>query len=91
MNTSARPLPQDENTSPQFTRDLLEGAVPIVNINGTNYYEFLLDINQEGSDPILSLQGLELCWSATASLTIGATTNDCAGTDFYSLDGQAAE
>ncbi len=87
MNTDVRPLPQEENNSPQFTRDLLEGSVPIVNLGGTDYYEFLLDINQTNEDPLLTLQGLELCHSVAGDQTIGAADVDCAGTDFYSLDG----
>ena len=86
MNTSARPLPQDENSSPTFTHDLPEGIVPIVNIAGTNYYEFLLDINQTGADPFLTLKALELCHSVAGNQTISDTATDCAGTDFYSLD-----
>ena len=45
-NTDSRPLQFDENTSATFTHDLLLSAVPIVNIGGVNYREFLLDINQ---------------------------------------------
>jgi hypothetical protein len=88
MNTSARPLSQDENSSPTFTHNLAEGAVPIVTIAGVQYYEFLLDINQQNSNPLLTLNEVELCSSATASLTILGTARDCAGTDFYSLDSE---
>jgi hypothetical protein len=87
MNTSARPLPQDENSSPNFTRNLVENAVPIVNLGGAEYYEFLLDINQEGADPTISLQRFELCYSNTADGTISGGATDCFGTDLYSLDG----
>ena len=86
MNTSDRPLNQDENSSPTFTHDITEGIVPIVNIGGTNYYEFLLDINQTNEDPFLTLEGLELCHSVAGNQEIAANENDCAGTDFYSLD-----
>ena len=85
MNTDARPLTQDENSSPTFTHDITEGIVPIVTIAGIQYYEFLLDINQTNADPKLSLSGLELCHSGTGSQTIGAGDTDCAGTDIYSL------
>jgi hypothetical protein len=88
MNTTARPLTQDENSSPQFTKDLVEGSVPIVTIGGIQYYEFLLDINQTKADPLLSLNEVELCSSATGNQTIGASARDCVGTDFYSLDAE---
>jgi hypothetical protein len=91
MNTDARPLPQDENSSPVFTHDLPESAVPIVNINGTWYYEFLLDINQTGEDPFLSLTGLELCHTASDDQTISKGATTCAGTNFYSLGNNSVE
>ena len=61
MNTSYRPLSGDENTSSTFTHDLSTGSVPVFTINGTQYFEFLLDINQTGTDPLLSLTALQLC------------------------------
>jgi hypothetical protein len=84
MNTDGA-LTQDENSSPTFTHDLTAGEVPVVTINGLTYYEFLLDINQTGVDPLLSLSAVELCVSETGSQTILATDTDCAGTDLYSL------
>lgn len=48
-NTDYRPLEFDENNSPQFTRSLLLGDVPVVNIDGTNYRQFILDINEPNS------------------------------------------
>jgi len=60
FNTSARPLQFQENKSPQFTRDLLTGDVPVVTINGVRYREFLLDINQKASQPLLSLDQLKV-------------------------------
>ena len=54
-NTDARPLQFDENKSPQFTRSLTLGEVPVVNVGGVEYREFLLDINQKSSASLLSL------------------------------------
>lgn len=82
-NTSARPLLYDENSSPQFTRDLPFSAVPIVNIGGTNYREFLLDINQQGASPLLSLDKLEIRVASSGGLT---GTWGTFGTQVYSLD-----
>jgi hypothetical protein len=45
-NTSGRPVPFDEKTDPNFTRDLPLADVPIRNFGGINYYEFLLDANE---------------------------------------------
>jgi hypothetical protein len=93
MNTSARPLKNDENDSKQFTTDLSRTSVPTVtlpNLNGVgtqSYYEFLLDINQQGSDPVLSLSGLQLCSARNGGLDF---TDTCAGTGSalrYDLDG----
>ncbi len=94
MNTSARPLLNNENSSPTFTTDLLKSQVPVVTLpkadgsSGTqSYYEFLLDINQTGSDPLLSLSGLQLCSSGSGGKSFADT---CAGTGSslrYDLDG----
>jgi hypothetical protein len=59
-NTDARPLQFDENKSPQFTRSVSLANVPLVNIGGTLYREFLLDINQKSSQPYLSLDELRI-------------------------------
>lgn len=60
FNTSARPLQFQENKSPQFTRDLRTADVPVVTIDGVRYREFLLDINQKASQPLLSLDQLKV-------------------------------
>jgi len=59
-NTDHRSLQFDENKSPTFTRSLKLSDVPVVNIGGINYREFLLDINQKASSPLLSLDELRL-------------------------------
>jgi len=83
-NTSGRPLPFDENNSPNFTRNLTFGEVPTVNVNGTDYKAFLLDINQTGSSPLLSLDQVKIFASGTGSQT---TTNvNSLGTLRYDLD-----
>jgi len=48
-----------------FTRALLLSEVPIVNLGGTDYYQFLLDINQTSSDGLLSLNQIQLFTSST--------------------------
>jgi len=54
-NTDLRPLQYDENTSSTFTHALQLSVVPIVTIGGVDYREFILDINQTNSDPLLTL------------------------------------
>ena len=80
-NTDGRPVQYDENTSAQFTRSLLLSAVPIVNIGGVNYREFLLDINQTNANPLLSLDAIKLYL-----LPNGDITNDTLfGSALYDL------
>lgn len=75
-NTSGRKLLNDENSSPQFTRDLLLSDVPLVDIGGTLYYEFLLDINQTKKDSLLALSGVEICIDSDPGLL---EANGCPG------------
>jgi hypothetical protein len=84
-NTAARPLMFDENNSPQFTRELLLSSVPVVDIGGTDYREFLLDINQNGtvSGRVLSLDTIEIYLANAGNLT-GYPAN--LGTKIYDLD-----
>ena len=59
-NTDGRPLQFDENSSPTFTHSLNKANLAPVTVNGTEYYKFLLDINQTGSNPLLTLNELEI-------------------------------
>ena len=70
FNTGFRPLQFDENPSPIFTHNLLLSDVPIVNIGGINYRQFLLDINQTGVDPLLSLDNIRIWLGATGDLHV---------------------
>lgn len=54
----------NETNGHLFARTL--GEVPLIDINGTLYYEFLLDINQEKSDPLLALNNVQICLSSTS-------------------------
>jgi hypothetical protein len=82
FNTDARPLSYDENSSPQFTRSLTLGQVPVVTVNGVNYREFLLDINQKASAPLLSLDQVKVYLGATGNATSLASL----GAAVYDLD-----
>lgn len=87
-NTTARPLQFDENKSPQFTRSLTLGEVPVVTVNGANYREFLLDINQKSSASKLSLDEVRIYLGDQPNLTgYNATTKQLAGrTAAFDLD-----
>jgi hypothetical protein len=69
MNTGARPLSFDENTSPTFTRNLQLSELPSVDVGGTTYRTFLLGLNQKHSSPQVSLDGLRLFTSPTPNLS----------------------
>src|SRR5690349_17001898 len=45
-NTSLRPVELDQKTDPNFTRPLPLNTLLPVTINGTDYYQFLLDVNE---------------------------------------------
>ena len=87
-NTDARPLQFDENKSPQFTRSLKLSDVPEVIIGGTKFREFLLDINQKASQPLLSLDALRIFVASAGNLSgLNLTTNQLAGHNaVYDLD-----
>jgi hypothetical protein len=99
VNTSG-PLVNDEKPGPTFTHDVLTADLTAVTIAGNDYYRFLLDINQEGGDPLLSLSGLEFCTSGTGGLSfkdscgpsdtnLNGDTGSATGTSTirYDLDG----
>lgn len=92
-NTDHRGVQFDENTSPQFTRSLDLASVPVVDIGGIKYREFLLDINQKASQPLLSLDELRLYIGNAPNLYgYDATTHQLAGlTPVYDLDGGGAD
>ena len=69
-----------------FTHDLLYSSLQhcAVTINGTQYYQFLLDVNEPASAKLITLDNLQIYTSATGSQT---TTNvSSLGTPVYSLD-----
>lgn len=70
-NTSGRPVQYDELTDGNFTRNLLFSEVPVVNIAGTPYLQFLLDINEPngGTESLLSLDQVNIYTSPTGSQT----------------------
>ena len=71
----------NNGSSDQFNHALLVSELPVVTIGGVNYYQFLLDINQTGSDPLLSLNQLQIFTSTTPNQS-GSTVS---GTLVYDL------
>jgi hypothetical protein len=68
-NTDARPLQFDENKSPQFTRSIQVGDAPFVSVDGVLYRKFLLDVNQKGSAPLISLDELRVYVASAPNLS----------------------
>jgi len=92
-NTDARPLEFNEKKDAQHTRSLLLSDVAKVNVGGTVYREFLLDINEPGAKTksLVSLDELKLYVSDQADLTgYDDTTGQLAGLDpVFDLDADA--
>jgi hypothetical protein len=85
-NTDARPLQFDENADPLLTHALRLSDVPVVVIDGVTYRQFVLEVNQTRSSPLLSLDELRLYASDAANLT-GYDGNQLAGLNpLYNLD-----
>lgn len=70
-NTSGRPFAFDEKDPINFTHDLqMKDLGAGVNINGVEYYQFLLDVNEPGGNKsLISLDSLKLFTSDTGSKT----------------------
>ena len=87
-NTDARPLQFNENSSHTFTRSLRLADVPVVIVDGVAYRQFLLDINQKASAPLLSLDELKIFLGDRGNLSgYDAATGRLAGLDAtYNLD-----
>lgn len=93
-NTSDRKVQFDENTSPQYTRDVLFSDVPIVTLNNTKYLEFVLDINEDSNitGRYISLDRLQLFVGANQATNTAAGDYDGTNvlgtlTALYDLDG----
>jgi PEP-CTERM motif len=69
-NTSDRPFQLDQKEPINYTHDLLLSAVPVKTIDGIEYREFFLDINESDSDKnrLLSLDELRIYLSPTGML-----------------------
>lgn len=89
-NTSARPFQQDQKNPLNFTHDIQLSEVPVQVIDGVEYREFFLDINESNgrNRELLSLDELRLYLSPNGELgSYDTTTNTLNGlTAIYDLD-----
>jgi hypothetical protein len=67
------------------SKALLLSNIPIIALGETNYREFWLDINQNSTHPILSLDKLKIHMASVGNLT-GYLTNPDFGAPIYDLD-----
>jgi hypothetical protein len=78
INTDG-PLLMNELTSRQFTHALQLSDVPESTIGGAKYREFVLDLNQSGTQPLISLDELRLFVAKTGNLDYNAATQQLTG------------
>ena len=92
-NTSKQPYQLDQKDPINYTHDLLLSAVPVKTIDGVQYREFFLDINESKSanNRLLSLDELRIYLSPTGMLdSYNSTTKKLNGlTAIYDLDSGA--
>lgn len=83
-NTDAVPVPFDGKPG-LWTHSLLLSAVPVVNVGGTDYLQFLLDINQVGSQDnhYLTMNAFQIYLGATGAQD--TTTVSELGTLIYDM------
>ena len=70
-NTSARPFQYDQKEPIEYTHDIQLKDIPVVTIDGVEYREFYLDINEANSDgkELLSLDELRIYLSPTGEVS----------------------
>jgi hypothetical protein len=81
-NTDGRPLQFDEKESATFTRSQRLDDLKVVTRNNTQYYQFLLDINQESKAPLLTLNEVEIYLGNAPDLLSYSPNRSGGGTGF---------
>src|SRR4051812_17727740 len=81
-NTDGRPLQFDEKESATFTRPQKLSDLKVVTRNNIQYYQFLLDINQESKLPLLTLNELEIYLGNAPDLLSYSPNRSGGGTGF---------
>jgi hypothetical protein len=87
-NTDARPLEFDEKSNRRSTHSLSLSKVPVVQVDGVAYREFVLNIDQRFWDPKLTLTDLRVYLSNSKDLHgYNSATKQLGGLDaVYNLD-----
>lgn len=89
-NTSFRPVQFNEHTDLVHTHDLLVSNVPTTTIDGTSFLQFGLDVNQTGSNPLLSLDKVQVFGSTTGMRTgypsLGTLVYDLGASNWINLN-----
>jgi hypothetical protein len=78
-NTDARPLQFDEAPNKTLTHSIKVSDLPLVTINGNQYRELLLDVNEPARQPTISLDELRVYVSNDPQLHGYKTKNDTLG------------
>jgi len=68
-NTDARPFQLNQVGDLTVTRSLKLADVPVVNIGGTNYRQFFLDVNETTRNPQITLEELRIYLAEAPNLT----------------------
>jgi hypothetical protein len=82
----------DNGSSDQFNHSIILSDVPIVNVAGVDYYEFILDVNeadQQGIGKYVSLDEVQIFVGGTANSSVDTFTAgilDHDGTLVYQMD-----
>ena len=69
----------DIGSSATFNHELLLSDIPIVNIDGTDYRQFLLDVHQDTPHSLLSLDEIQIFQSNTANQSVTTFTGGVLG------------
>ncbi len=60
LDAPGTPAPFDAKSDAQYTHAVLAASIPTIDIGGTTYWHFYLDINQTGGAPRLTLNELQI-------------------------------
>lgn len=66
----------DNGSSDEFNHELLVSELPVVAIDHGLYYQFLLDIDQTGADPYISLDEIQIFVSDTPNQSVDTFSGD---------------
>lgn len=86
FNTDA--AKQLDNLGGAWTHSLLLSSIAQVTVNGTAYYQFAMNANQTGVNPIISIDEVEIFQSNLANLTgyVGTNLSYGLATDHFTSD-----